>query len=157
ELLQRLKGDVSPAALGNLDRQLRQAAFAPTPTILPVTDILLDSWALTTIREKLPGRPPVEPYLHGVEDEKKAETYLAWREEVWELRRQFATDNERKEFEDYAADLLEDYPLKPHELLRDSTFRKNTGVRDKLAILAARHAEYPVWIEEPDGTIVVTP
>jgi CRISPR-associated endonuclease/helicase Cas3 len=120
-----------------------------------VSDILFDAWALTTIRGKLPGRPQVEPYLHGVEDENKAETYVAWREEVWELRREFATDTERGEFEDYAADLLEEYPLKPHELLRDSTYRKNTGVRDKLAKIAGRKPEYPVWIQEPDGAMLV--
>src|SRR5262249_851044 len=152
---QQLNGDASPAALSQLDLAARQAAFAPTPEIPIATDILFDSWALTTIRKELPGRPPVAPYLHGIEDEKKAETYIAWREEVWELRRDLTTDRERKEFEDNAADLLEDYPLKPHELLRDSTYRRNTGVRDKLATLAARHPEYPIWIQEPDGSVLV--
>jgi CRISPR-associated endonuclease/helicase Cas3 len=155
DLLELLHGDGSPAALGRLDAKARQDAFAPTPTIQPVTDILFDAWAMTTIREKLPGRPPVEPYLHGAEDQKNAETYIAWRQEVWELRREFATDTEREEFEDYAEDLLEDYALKPHELLRDSTYRKNTGVRDKLATIAGRNPEYPVWIQEPDGTMLV--
>ncbi len=156
DLLGQLKGDGSPAALGQLDSKARQDAFAPTPIILPVTDILLDSWALTSIRSKLPGRPPVEPYLHGLENEFKAETYIAWRQEVWELRCQFTSDRERTEFEQFATDLLEDYPLKPNELLRDSTYRKNTGIRDKLAILASRHPDYPVWIQEPDGTLGVT-
>ena len=33
-------------------------------------------------------------------------------------------------------ELLTGYPLKPHELLRDSTYRKGTGVRDQFAKLA---------------------
>jgi CRISPR-associated endonuclease/helicase Cas3 len=155
ELLQQLNGDASPAALSQLDLAARQAAFTPKPDIPLATDILFDSWALTTIREGLPGRPPVEPYLHGIEDQKNAETHIAWREEVWELRRDVSTDKEREELESYAADLLEDYPLKPHELLRDSTYRRNTGIRDKLAVLAARNPDYPIWIQEPDGTVLV--
>ena len=31
---------------------------------------------------QLPGRPPVEPYLHGLSDRDPPETYVAWREEV---------------------------------------------------------------------------
>jgi len=163
ELLQQLDGDGSPAALGKLDPAARTAAFAPEPTMLPATDILFDSWALTTIRDRLPGRPPVEPYLHGLEDEKKAETYVAWRQEVWELDLRgevksgplFRDAEEQRAFEQYATELLEDYPLKPHELLRDSTFRRNTGVRDKLLKLGERHPDYPIWIQQPDGSVVV--
>jgi CRISPR-associated endonuclease/helicase Cas3 len=131
-----------------------ESAYTPPPTILPVSDILFDSWALTTIRGRLPGRPPVEPYLHGIEDERRAETYIAWREEVWELRDMF---EDPRQLEEFATDLLEDYPLKPHELLRDSTSRKNTGVRDALASLARENGEdLPAWIQGPDETVVVT-
>ena len=31
----------------------------PAPGILPVSDILFDFWALSTLRGKVPGRPPV--------------------------------------------------------------------------------------------------
>jgi CRISPR-associated endonuclease/helicase Cas3 len=48
-LLRDLKGDACPDALGRLDSGARQAGFTPTPTILPVTDILFDAWALTTV------------------------------------------------------------------------------------------------------------
>ena len=104
ELLKQLNGDASPAALGKLDPAARLAAFAPPPTILPATDILFDAWALTTISGKLPGRPPVEPYLHGINDWQAPETYVAWREE----RREVITGDllERHKPED----LLEDYP-----------------------------------------------
>jgi len=91
EILKRLRKsdadpsrhDASPAAL--LELQLtgedREAAFAPPPTILPATDILFDSWALTTIRDKLPGRPAVGPYLHGIADN-VSQTTIAWRAEL---------------------------------------------------------------------------
>ncbi|MBK9111210.1 MAG: hypothetical protein IPM88_05850 [Nitrospira sp.] len=58
ELLKQLKGDASPASLGKLDPATCREAFAPTPAILPATDILFDAWALTTIREKLPRSAP---------------------------------------------------------------------------------------------------
>jgi len=153
--------DVSPNALGGLrgrnDLPYKiEEAFTPQPAILPATDILFDAWALTTIRGKLPGRPPVEPYLHGISEWQPPETQVAWREEVWELRREFTDEEDRKEFQEFAAELLEDYPLKPHELLRDSTFRKHSGIRDKLLKLAEKNGELPVWIQESDGSVIAT-
>src|SRR5206468_2015948 len=85
KLLKQLNGNGSPAALGDLDLAARIAAFSPQPVILPTSDILFDAWALTTIRGKLPGRPPVEPYLHGISEWEPPQTTVAWRDEVWEL------------------------------------------------------------------------
>ncbi len=77
--------DVSPRALKNLLNNLKEhekeEVFTPKPKIVPVNDILLDAWAMTSIREKLPGRPSVADYLHGIEAN-PPETYLAWRREV---------------------------------------------------------------------------
>ncbi len=143
-LLQKLKGDASPANLGALDQNERQAAFTPPPIFLPTSDILFDAWSLTTIRDRLPGRPHVEPYLHGIADWQPAETYVAWRQEVdeigGELLEKFPPE-----------DLLEDYPLKPHELLRDRSKR----VAEHLAELAKRCPESPAWILEDSGRIQV--
>lgn len=157
--------DASPAALGVLMRQLteaeRDAAFAPPPTILPATDFLFDAWALTTIKGKLPGRPPVEPYLHGISDWQPPETHVAWREEVWELRPRFTSEEERKQQEPgerkrlakYAAELLADYPLKPHELLREPSYR----AFKHLEALAKRRPDDPAWlIDDEDNVEVLT-
>lgn len=146
ELLRQLKSDGSPAALGKLDPEARIAAFAPTPTILPVTDILFDAWALTTIREKLPGRPPVEPYLHGIEDEKQLDTMFAWREEVAILQPTAPEIEERKEWID---SYLEEYPLKPHELLTERTYR----ALDALRALAKSVPDQPAWKIDADGAV----
>ena len=160
DLLKDLNGDGSPQALASLDPEKRLAAFAPTPTILPVTDILFDAWALTSIRGKLPGRPPVEPWLHGLPTSwQPPETHVAWRKEVWILNPQYKTELERSQRESLdrkrlaklAVELLEDYPLKPHELLRDNSAR----VFDRLKKLKAP-ADTPVWIQSADESIVVT-
>lgn len=82
ELLRQLNGNASPHALGQLDAKVRSDAFSPPPTIRPATDILFDAWAMTSIRDPLPGRPPVAPYLHGETDWEPPETYVAWRSEV---------------------------------------------------------------------------
>ncbi len=55
-------------------------AFSPKPAVPPLTDILLDAWALTSI-DDMPGRPDVAPYLHGQTND-PPETYIAWRNEV---------------------------------------------------------------------------
>lgn len=144
-LLRALNGDGSPAALSALDPAQRAAAFAPEPIIPRTSDILFDAWALTSIRGRLPGRPPVEPYLHGVREWEPPETRVAWRDEVGVL-----TDPER--LEAYPPDdLLDDYPLKPHELLRDTTNR----VFDRLRKLAAP-PDTPVWVIGVNETVTVT-
>jgi CRISPR-associated endonuclease/helicase Cas3 len=134
-LLKRLNSDGSPAALGRLSATERFAAFAPTPGVPPTTDILFDSWAMTTIRGKLPGRPPVERYLHGIRDWELPETYVAWREEVGIIKGHLL---ERYKPEN----LLADYPLKPHELLRDRSDR----VLKHLLTIAERYPDYPLWL-----------
>ena len=137
--------DASPASLGNMIEEVseeqRIAAFTPQPEILPTSDILFDAWALTTIRGKLPGRPIVEPYLHGVAAWEPPETHVGWREEVGVITGALLEDNEPKE-------LLDDYPLKPHELLRDNSSR----VYDLLKKLDAP-AETPVWIIADDDSV----
>ncbi|OFW34485.1 MAG: hypothetical protein A3G76_16840 [Acidobacteria bacterium RIFCSPLOWO2_12_FULL_65_11] len=151
ELLKHVKqldGDVSPAALEKLDPAARLAAFAPLPTVLPATDILFDAWALTTIREKLPGRPPVDPYLHGISGWQPPETHVAWREEVEVITGELLERYSPEDLEE----LLDEYPLKPHELLRDRSDR----VFDHLQKIAAEHPEAPVWLVDSRDRIAVT-
>jgi len=144
ELLTRLRGDGSPAALGRLSATERLAAFTPMPGVPPTTDILFDTWALTTIRGKLPGRPPLEPYLHGIRDWEPPETYIAWREEV-DVITGGLIEQYRPE------DLLDDYPLKPHELLRDRSDR----VFKHLVTIAELHPDHPAWLLDNYGYVAV--
>ena len=122
-----------------------KSAFTPPPTILPVSDILFDAWALTTIRDELPGRPHVGPYLHGVTDSDPPETHVAWREEVEHLSQLFTLKQ--------LQELLDDYPIKPHELLRDRSDR----VFKHISVLDERHSDKMVWVWllDDDGTVKV--
>lgn len=149
ELLEKLNSDASPKALGELAASLteeqRKAAFAPPPVIPPATDILFDAWSLTTIRDQMPGRPHVEPYLHGIRDWEPPETHVAWREEV-----EIITGGLLEEYD--PQDLLDTYPTKPHELLRDRTDR----IFKSLQTLAGTHADKPVWIVDDNDAVQVT-
>ncbi len=142
--------DASPLALGKLDQDEREAAFSPLPEILATTDILLDAWALTSIRDGLPGRPPLADWLHGVAGWEPPETHVAWREEVEVLQPLIAVGQmSSRDLED----LLADYPLKPHELLRDNSRR----VMDELLNLSSRLSKPDsskgpdVWVIDPTG------
>lgn len=139
--------DGSPRALSDLRQRTDlpcriDEAFSPPPTILPATDILFDAWALTSIRKKMPGRPEVAIYLHGISEWQPPETYVAWREEVGHLTGDLL-DLYKPE------DLLDDYPLKPHELLRDRSDR----VFKEFKSLAERHPDAPAWLVDERGIV----
>lgn len=141
----------SPAALAALDPVARSAAFSPEPTILPATDILFDTWSLTTIRDRLPGRPSVEPYLHGVAEWEPPQTQIAWRTEVEIITDLDGTASLQELYP--PEELLADYPLRSHELLRDRSSR----VFEQLKKLAAHTSAetLTVWLVEQDGQVTV--
>jgi CRISPR-associated endonuclease/helicase Cas3 len=134
--------DCSPSALDALPAEERQAAFSPQPQILPVSDILFDAWAFTSVRKTMPGRPPVAAWLHGIEEEGQRYTYVAWREEV-----DVFTDALREEYD--IGELLDDYPLKVHELLRDTESR----VSKQLKRIADRQPETKAWLVDPASDV----
>lgn len=145
ELLKRLDGDASLEALARLSEEERGHAFSPPPKICPTSDMLFDAWALTSLRGELPGRPKIEPYLHGVREFEPPETRVAWREEVRIITGDLAIDYPPE-------DLLEEYPLKPHELLTDRTDR----VHKELVKLAQRHPDSPIWVIDDFGEVAVS-
>jgi CRISPR-associated endonuclease/helicase Cas3 len=110
-------GDASPTALGRLVHTLREESrlaecFSRYPRQEPLTDILFDAWAQTTLRD-LPGRPNPATWLHGHQAE-PTEIYVAWREEVAHLG---SFDPEQVE------ELYESYPILARERLRMPLYR----------------------------------
>ena len=137
--------DASPEALGDLPADARRDAFTPEPEIPVTTDVLFDAWSLTTVRDRMPGRPLIADWLHGVEEWQPPEIYIAWREEVGLI-----TDDLLKEYA--PEDLLDDFPLKPYELLREGVDRALSKVKK----LAERHPGAPVWVVDSDGVVEPT-
>ncbi len=97
--------DASPLSLQAIGD--RHEAFSRTPRTPELTDVLLDAWALTRVKD-LPGRPPVARWLHGVEAG-APQMHVAWREEVAEIGE---VDRQT------VATLLDMHPLESRELLR---------------------------------------
>lgn len=139
--------EASPLELRRLKMsdEERDGAFAPEPTMLEATDILFDAWSLTSIKGTMPGRPPVEPYLHGIAEWQPPETHVAWRQEV-EIIVGDLLDRYPP------AEVLDVYPIKPHELLRDHSDR----VFKHLEALSQRHADKPVWLVDNRGDVQIT-
>ncbi len=135
QILESLKGNASPHSLSKIPAKERKAAFSPEPEILPTSDILFDAWTMTSIKGELPGRPPLAPYLHGISEGDPPQTAVAWREEVERITGDLLQEHPPE-------DLLEAFPLKPHELLRDRSKR----VFDHLRKIAERHPDEPVWL-----------
>ncbi|MGR8979792.1 MAG: helicase-related protein [Gammaproteobacteria bacterium] len=148
-LLQRLPQkdgifDASPAALTKLPLSELHSAFNPMPVVPPVDGILFDAWALTSIRKPLPGRPPVTDWLHGIAAWEPPETHIAWREEVGLLRGELLRLYPPE-------DLLEDYPLKPHELLRDRSSRVFKELKKK----NDERSSHSIWLISASGEVDV--
>ena len=144
EILKSLNGDASPDSLretlSKIPAEERQSAFSPEPEILPTSDILFDAWTMTSIKGELPGRPLLAPYLHGVSEYDPPQTTVAWREEVGCITGDLLQEHRPE-------DLLEDFPLKPHELLSDLSDR----VFKHLQKIAERHPDKPVWLLDEAG------
>jgi CRISPR-associated endonuclease/helicase Cas3 len=135
-------GDVSPAALRSiLESEEARSAFSPTPTILPATDILFDHWSLTSIGGRLPGRPEVGPYLHGVAEWEPPETHVAWRVDISRLANAGVSEEDLEEIFDV-------FPLRSVEQLRDRSDR----VLEQLQLIAVQHADARVVFMK-DGEI----
>jgi len=122
--------DASPAALRALPLEARQAASTPTPDIRYVDGLLFDRWSYTTITDRLPGRPPVADWLHGVAEWEPPRTSIAWRREVSWLTNDLLGADSLDEF-------LADYPLRARETLSDVTSR----VLKHLQKIAARDTD----------------
>ena len=171
KLLEKLEsqfgGSASPRSLrDNLSDREKTAAFGPPVPTLDATDILFDAWALTTITDDLPGRPPVEDWLHGVEPPERPTTAFAWRKEVEVLVPPPDADEAQvtaraKEIEEY----LGEYPLKPHERLAEQTARlvqtaksdaSETGRLRHLKEFAKRVPHLPAWLIDVRGRVTLT-
>jgi CRISPR-associated endonuclease/helicase Cas3 len=104
--------DASPESLRALADRID--AFAKTPRTVPLTDILLDNWSLTRVKD-LPGRPLPERWLHGVEAG-ESDLYVVWRDEVSELAASLRAEDRRSTR--ILKQLYDKHPILARERLR---------------------------------------
>jgi CRISPR-associated endonuclease/helicase Cas3 len=121
--------EASPSVLRTLPRDARVKASTPQPVIHHVDGLMFDRWSYTTIADPLPGRPPVEEWLHGKAEWEPPRTTVAWRREVAWLTSEHLGQETLDDF-------LADYPLRARETLSDVTSRvlkhlEKVAARDK--------------------------
>lgn len=155
-LLRRLDLSANASALDGLPADERVAAFSPPPAFRVATEIHYDAWSLTSIREAIATRPPVAPYLHGEAEWQPSETRVAWRKEIDVMRSAFLIHAYPP------GDLLEDFPIKPHELLRDTTKRVFASIKKAVERIAKEHRgkltdEFAAWVVDADNYMVLVP
>jgi len=95
-------------------REVIRAASSPEPTMVELTDVLLDTWSMTSIIQPMPGRPQVGPWLRGINDE-LPQTTIAWRVELDEAG-----------FADQDIDDVEEW-FDTHRILRHETLSVPTS------------------------------
>lgn len=108
---------LSPEAIARwkarLSAEQLKAASSPEPATVELTDILLDAWSMTSITERMPGRPDVGPWLRGV-DQEQAQTTVAWRAELELFRKDETPEKALKA-------LFARHPIRSHESLTVNT------------------------------------
>jgi CRISPR-associated endonuclease/helicase Cas3 len=157
--------DASPAALRQLLDGLGpdgiRGAFAPPPRIVSCTGVLLDTWALTAVRETLPARFKVDRWLHGISSD-PPETIVVWRSETKELVTALAQNKiDEKRIQQW----FEAHRIEPQERLREPSYRaakafdvmarrlKRDGAAPSALVLGRPMARV-VSIEELGGDII---
>ncbi|MGE0447289.1 MAG: type I-U CRISPR-associated helicase/endonuclease Cas3, partial [Vicinamibacterales bacterium] len=129
--------DACPSALRDLPHDARLMASTPPPAVHHVDEMLFDRWSYTTVKDLLPGRPPVAEWLRGKAEWEPPRTTVAWRREVaWLTEEHLGRDT--------LDDFLADYPLRSREKLSDVTSR----VVKQLEKLASRRRDdvQRVWL-----------
>jgi CRISPR-associated endonuclease/helicase Cas3 len=139
--------DASPRALRNLPKP--DKALSPAPTTVELTDILLDAWSMTSIDERMPGRPEVGPWLRGI-DEERAETTIAWRAELELLREYPNLDKALKA-------IFAKHRVRPHESITTYSYRVIEFLKEAVKPKGGRPdlIDTPLAIRLPRGEIVI--
>ena len=134
--------DASPRNLAAIPAAETADALSPQPDTQPLTRDIVDMWSMTSLYEEYAPRPAVHHWLRGHDPHAIPETYVAWRDDVDELA---------KHGEDAIGEILDGYPLLPHETARDSTF----NVKKLIGRIAYDHPRARAIIMKYDSTIAV--
>jgi CRISPR-associated endonuclease/helicase Cas3 len=139
--------DVSPGRLREfiteLGDELIASAFAPRSSVPPLTDVLLDAWSLTSIN-KMPGRPAVAAYLHGLTQD-PPQTSVCWRKEVALLNKHGVPESALSEW-------FSNCRVETRELFRDRTDRVKKGLAGLLTAHRKKgRDDFPVVLLDERG------
>lgn len=108
--------DASPRNLAAIPAERTACTLSPSPEIQPLTRDIVDMWSMTSLYKEYAPRPAVHHWLRGRDPHPIPDTYVAWREDIAELV---------KHDVDTIEDIIDKYPLLPHEMAHSSTFNVN--------------------------------
>jgi CRISPR-associated endonuclease/helicase Cas3 len=146
EYLRMLSEDISCRAIWECPPP--EEARSEKPRLARLDDRLIETWAQTTYRDRdMPEQ--VAPWLHGKEDE-DPETELAWRADV-AVWAEWRLDGERIE------QILERYPVRPHERLREPARRVENKLKELAQTLGDAANESRVVRVHSDGSAALVP
>lgn len=141
---------VSPRSLQQLLAGMSEDEWAlvrsPSPGIVPISDIILDTWTLTSLGSRLPGHLEPSTFLHGIAPD-LPHTEVAWRAEVPHLAKGDLNDDDLKKWFRFL-------PLRAHERLSDRSERVQKAL---IALLKAHRkqssndADFPVILLDERG------
>jgi len=144
--------------LSKLTDTERDAAFSSAAKPPPLDDIILDEWAMTSVRD-IPSRQNVHQYLHGREDYIEM-VQVVWRKEI-DLFKEYGVTDARS-----LTDWFRMCPVRSRERLQVllSEAKKEVSKMDGPAVCIDT-AGNAVWIEKLEGidqdvsgcTLVVSP
>ena len=140
--LRSLGGDISCHSIW--EHQPAEDACSERPACARLDARLVEAWAQTTYPDRQMPEP-VSPWLHGKQDD-WPETELAWRADVSNLIEWGIVDEQIEK-------ILEVYPVRPHERLREPTARVLSKLADLVAALGPEAAEIAAIQVESDGSV----
>jgi CRISPR-associated endonuclease/helicase Cas3 len=135
--------DASPFHVGKIGKDERKAASTPPPKIVPIERGHVEAWALTSLKEH-PGRPEVEPFLHGDVEDDEPQTTVAWRADVACL----AELPDRK-----VEEAIEAARLMPAEVLEAPTREVAELLQKRIKVLSASWKKARNEAENADGSL----
>lgn len=134
--------NASPRALSEIAEGRKEGTAAPDPLTQPLVPDIVGMWSMTSLYEAHPSRPSVHHWLRGHDENHIPDTYVAWRTDVSDLA---------EADPDSICDVLDKYPVLPHELARGTT----TDVRKILEKISSKKRGKKAIIQKPDSAVLV--
>ena len=131
--------DLSPKNIASLKsgewKDRYADACSPDIPTVELTDIHLDAWSMTSVTDRMPGRPDVGPWLRGNAEWEPPQTAIAWRAE---LDLDGFADLELDDTEEW----FDTHRVLTHEALSVNTREAATWFKERWAALSeARQSE----------------
>ncbi len=149
--------DASPGTLQQLKAhaplaQLIAKAQSPVPYHPALSRAIVESWAMTALRNH-PGRPIVQPWLRGWDEDQRPQCHVAWRAH-FPLRRGFENDAESQTARVDLEAFFDAAPPHVTELLEAPADRVVEILKSRVEAWKGQHAAESAAEDEPQPVVI---